>query len=188
MNKLLCAVVFLVAVITLGVNGKTGKKSASHWKPIGKQFQSAINSMNQEATAKLKEQGNRHEKANRRDLTWGIFPGTNWCGKGNVSNDNEDLGYYENVDGCCRTHDKCPRNLVAKESGYGVTNHGAYTISDCECDKMFKDCLKGISTFPKLVEKALAGTVGSAFFDILKMECLDINNKGIANIVANKPY
>lgn len=53
-----------------------------------------------------------------------IFPGTKWCGQGDISDHDEDLGYFDRVDACCRMHDKCPDFINPNETQYGLTNWG----------------------------------------------------------------
>ncbi|XP_057310022.1 phospholipase A2-like [Hydractinia symbiolongicarpus] len=114
-----------------------------------------------------------------RAFGWKIFPGTHWCGNGDIakSDSDEDLGFFKKVDSCCRTHDKCPRSLNTGAKGYGTTNTGKYTASDCACDNQFKSCLKKV---PKgklkhvktRLEYGSARLIGKIFFNFLKMNCL----------------
>ncbi len=72
-------------------------------------------------------------RRNKRDLL--IFPGTLWCGVGNVADgDYENLGDNPTVDRCCRTHDHCPDYIESFETKYDIFNYRMYTISDCQCD------------------------------------------------------
>lgn len=61
-----------------------------------------------------------------------IFPGTNWCGIGNV---NEGLGETVEVDMCCRQHDRCPYYIESMKQNWGHLNMRLYTISHCACDE-----------------------------------------------------
>lgn len=53
--------------------------------------------------------------------------GTQWCGNGHIAKTYDDLGRYEQLDKCCRKHDKCPILLRAGKSGWGLTNSWFYT-------------------------------------------------------------
>ncbi|GFT65360.1 phospholipase A2 [Nephila pilipes] len=93
-----------------------------------------------------------------------IYPGTKWCGAGNVSNNYDDLGPQVETDMCCRDHDHCEDNIEGRESKHGLDNNSPFTKSHCDCDNKFYDCLN------------LAGTrtshrVGRLFFNFLQMQC-----------------
>ena len=74
-------------------------------------------------------------KRSRRSL---IVPGTNWCGVGNNSRDNDDAGIATNgvSDQCCRDHDHCPHTIAGFTRKYNMYNYRFYTLSHCECDDM----------------------------------------------------
>uniref|UniRef100_A0A8D8S4F5 phospholipase A2 n=1 Tax=Cacopsylla melanoneura TaxID=428564 RepID=A0A8D8S4F5_9HEMI len=93
-----------------------------------------------------------------------IKPGTKWCGTGDIARDFDDTGIFHDIDSCCRSHDLCPENIVAKSSKYNLTNDGSFTRSSCNCDLEFYKCLKEASN-------PLAIEVGIAYFDILKPLC-----------------
>ena len=63
-----------------------------------------------------------------------VFPGTNWCGHGDESR-NDDLGYFRKTDKCCREHNKCAVFIPPKEEKYGYFNEMTNVICHCECDK-----------------------------------------------------
>lgn len=55
-----------------------------------------------------------------------IFPGTLWCGPGNIADNDSELGYFEETDRCCQKHDHCD-GILAGETKYGLTNDSPYT-------------------------------------------------------------
>ena len=99
--------------------------------------------------------------------------GTLWCGMGNKAENDDQLGTYRDLDSCCRTHDKCDRKVNAFAKEYGYRNWRPFTVSDCECDSKFYNCLKAADEHPKA-----AYIVGKLFFNILRMPCLRFNAYG----------
>ncbi|XP_023234380.1 phospholipase A2-like isoform X2 [Centruroides sculpturatus] len=93
-----------------------------------------------------------------------IFPGTNWCGAGNVSNNARDLGTFEKTDDCCRNHDQCFDVINANQTKYGLYNAGLVTLSHCDCDDEFYECLKEVNS-------PASFSIGNLFFNVLKMKC-----------------
>uniref|UniRef100_A0A1W7RA16 Phospholipase A2 n=1 Tax=Hadrurus spadix TaxID=141984 RepID=A0A1W7RA16_9SCOR len=93
-----------------------------------------------------------------------IFPGTKWCGAGDVADDYDDLGIYEKTDKCCRTHDHCNDSIVGFETKYDLKNKDFYTKSSCSCDLRFHSCL-----YKK--EAIHSDAVGHLFFNILQTQC-----------------
>ncbi|CAB3365345.1 Hypothetical predicted protein [Cloeon dipterum] len=75
-----------------------------------------------------------------------IFPGTKWCGQGNIATSYADLGYYQETDMCCREHDYCPDFIPAGKTKYGLKNTAPYTRVHCACDAKFKKCLEKDNT------------------------------------------
>lgn len=98
---------------------------------------------------------------NKRSL---IIPGTNWCGTGNRSPDSYEVGDIAGPDRCCKQHDQCPHNIRGLTTKYGLYNHRFYTISHCECDDIFRTCLKVDSS-------ENADIVGNIFFNYIGMKC-----------------
>lgn len=71
----------------------------------------------------------------RRKRSYLIYPGTNWCGKGNTADYAEHLGLQSDVDLCCRTHDQCPFAIEGFSSRFNVFNYRLHTLSHCDCDQ-----------------------------------------------------
>ncbi|KAJ9589842.1 hypothetical protein L9F63_027898, partial [Diploptera punctata] len=71
-----------------------------------------------------------------------IFPGTKWCGSGNIASNFTDLGTSSAADSCCREHDNCPDIIEAGQTKYNLTNNSFYTKLICKCDEEFYKCLK----------------------------------------------
>ncbi len=92
---------------------------------------------------------------------------------GNKAKNDDDLGTYEEVDKCCRTHDKCKKKVGGFSKDYDYRNWMPFTVSDCECDEKFYDCLKDVKT-----HTAAAKAVGNIFFNVLSMPCLEFNAAG----------
>ncbi|XP_071857971.1 phospholipase A2-like [Bombus fervidus] len=93
-----------------------------------------------------------------------IYPGTYWCGDGNVSPNGEDLGLFDNTDACCKTHDLCLENISAGEKREGLLNNGIFTRSSCECDRAFYRCLKE-------ADNIFATNIGRTYFNVLRPQC-----------------
>ncbi|XP_072164428.1 uncharacterized protein [Diadema setosum] len=111
------------------------------------------------------------ENRNSRDRR-GIFiiPGTLWCGSGNIADTYNDLGEHKSTDECCREHDHCPYTISSWESRFSIFNHRLYTLSDCDCDQRFRDCLLGVNT-------SVSRTVGSAYFNLLGCACFQLEEE-----------
>jgi len=92
-----------------------------------------------------------------------IFPGTLWCGRGQIANSFNELGVHYREDRCCRGHDFCPVEVNA----FTLSNLSPYSKSLCECNKMFYDCLKSIKSKP-------ADQIGRIFFNELDVECINL--------------
>ncbi|KAM4745816.1 uncharacterized protein FYW61_015627 [Anableps anableps] len=106
------------------------------------------------------------ERNTRRKRSW-IFPGTLWCGTGSKAAGYEQLGMFERADKCCREHDHCSDIIPAFTVNYGVFNPNFFTVSHCECDQRFRQCLLGMND-------SISSMVGYSFFNILKVPCFEL--------------
>ncbi|KAM4578115.1 uncharacterized protein V3H82_007628 isoform 1-T1 [Fundulus diaphanus] len=106
------------------------------------------------------------ERRTRRKRSW-IFPGTLWCGTGSKAAGYEQLGMFEKADKCCREHDHCSDIIPAFTVTYGVFNPNFFTVSHCECDHRFRQCLLGTND-------SISSMVGYSFFNILKVPCFEL--------------
>ncbi|XP_059144386.1 uncharacterized protein LOC131931558 [Physella acuta] len=97
-----------------------------------------------------------------------VAPGTHWCGADNTADHYNDMGYFHDTDACCRDHDHCGLCISSGETKHNIRNNKIYTICSCECDKKFSLCLKNVGSL-------VSQTVGSLFFNILQVPCVDIN-------------
>ncbi|XP_042891414.1 phospholipase A2-like [Penaeus japonicus] len=95
---------------------------------------------------------------------WISFPGTKWCGPGTRAEHENDLGKAVEVDRCCREHDLCPEKILKGTTRHGLSNKGKFTISHCDCDKAFYECLKKASG-------KSARVVGYTFFTLWNPPC-----------------
>lgn len=93
-----------------------------------------------------------------------IFPGTRWCGDGDIAKKENDLGLFNKTDTCCRAHDHCQSNIVAGESMENLINNGIFTRSACACDNAFFNCLKNVKTI-------ISEEIGKTYFNILGQQC-----------------
>ncbi|XP_026151501.1 uncharacterized protein proca1 [Mastacembelus armatus] len=103
-------------------------------------------------------------KRSKRGFT---YPGTLWCGAGNMADHYDQLGNFAETDSCCRTHDHCPNVIHAFSSNYGYTNFKWYPICHCDCDNALKDCLRKVNDTSSRV-------VGQAFFNVIGVPCFEL--------------
>ncbi|XP_059377012.1 group 3 secretory phospholipase A2-like [Carassius carassius] len=102
----------------------------------------------------------RHKRA------W-VLPGTLWCGRGTSANDYEQLGMFVHADRCCREHDHCEHIIRSFSVNFSVFNPTLFTLSHCDCDHRFKQCLlNGNDT--------ISNMVGYSFFNVLKLRCFEL--------------
>ncbi|XP_013879575.1 uncharacterized protein proca1 isoform X2 [Austrofundulus limnaeus] len=102
----------------------------------------------------------------RRSKRGFTYPGTLWCGAGNMADDYNQLGEFAETDSCCRVHDHCPHVIHAFSSKYGRTNFKWHSISHCDCDNDLKSCLRKVNDTSSRV-------VGQAFFNVIGVPCFD---------------
>ncbi|KAF3692603.1 Group 3 secretory phospholipase A2 [Channa argus] len=102
-------------------------------------------------------------KRSKRGFT---YPGTLWCGAGNMADNYDQLGVFAETDSCCRTHDHCPHVIHAFSSNYGHINFKWHPICHCDCDSALKDCLRKVNDTSSRV-------VGQAFFNVIGVPCFD---------------
>ncbi|XP_067125180.1 phospholipase A2-like [Centruroides vittatus] len=93
-----------------------------------------------------------------------IWPGTRWCGTGNVSSSYDDLGWYREEDKCCREHDLCDDILLAGGRKEDLENDSQYTRLNCDCDDKFWHCLREVNTLT-------SNAIGDFYFNLLKNKC-----------------
>lgn len=107
----------------------------------------------------------RSEVASHQRVKRGfIVPGTLWCGAGNKAPSYDDLGVFSDTDSCCRDHDQCDNNILSFQTKFGVFNSNMFTLSHCDCDDKFRNCLMATND-------SLSDVVGYTFFNLLKMHC-----------------
>ncbi|EHB06755.1 Group 3 secretory phospholipase A2 [Heterocephalus glaber] len=104
--------------------------------------------------------GRRHLRTKRG---WTV-PGTLWCGVGDSAGNSSELGIFQGPDLCCREHDHCPQNISPLQYNYGVRNFRFHTISHCDCDARFQQCLRN-------QHDSISDIVGVAFFNVLEIPC-----------------
>ncbi|XP_015183815.1 PREDICTED: acidic phospholipase A2 PA4-like isoform X2 [Polistes dominula] len=93
-----------------------------------------------------------------------IYPGTKWCGPGNVASSYDDLGQHAAEDACCREHDHCPIAMSSQQCIHGICNNSPFTRSHCDCDAKFRRCLQNLNT-------EVANTIGALFFNVIQVTC-----------------
>uniref|UniRef100_A0A672KCU9 phospholipase A2 n=1 Tax=Sinocyclocheilus grahami TaxID=75366 RepID=A0A672KCU9_SINGR len=96
------------------------------------------------------------------------YPGTLWCGAGNIADHYDQLGEFEETDKCCRVHDHCPYVIHAFSSNYGYTNFKWHPLSHCDCDNALKECLRCVNDTSSRV-------VGQAFFNVIEVPCFEFS-------------
>ncbi|XP_068441336.1 nascent polypeptide-associated complex subunit alpha, muscle-specific form [Clinocottus analis] len=94
------------------------------------------------------------------------YPGTLWCGAGNMADHDGQLGDFAETDSCCRIHDHCPHVIHAFSSNYGYTNFKWHSICHCDCDNTLRGCLREVNDTSSRV-------VGQAFFNVIGVPCFE---------------
>ncbi|GLD66785.1 group 3 secretory phospholipase A2-like protein [Lates japonicus] len=131
----------------------------------------------------------RPEGRTRRKRAW-ILPGTLWCGRGSGAVKYEQLGMFEDTDRCCREHDHCSHIIPAFTVNYGVFNRNFYTVSRCDCDQRFRQCLLEVND-------TISSMVGYSFFNILQTPCFELKRQrrctemywwGMCKVSKEAPY
>lgn len=97
-----------------------------------------------------------------------IFPGTKWCGAGDVAKNYDDLGRNKETDKCCREHDHSSDYIGALKTKHGITNKNLYTMTNCKDDSKFYNCLLNDSSLA-------SATVGRMFFNVLRTQCFNFS-------------
>ncbi|KAL4703503.1 hypothetical protein ACJJTC_018087 [Scirpophaga incertulas] len=93
-----------------------------------------------------------------------IYPGTKWCGAGDIADNYDDLGEEEETDKCCRAHDHCPDIIPSGETKYNLTNKAFYTRLSCKCDVIFKNCLHQ-------AKSSASSHIGNIYFNVIGTKC-----------------
>ncbi|KAL9834067.1 group 3 secretory phospholipase A2 isoform 2-T2 [Geothlypis trichas] len=99
----------------------------------------------------------------RRRRGW-TLPGTLWCGAGNSAGNWSELGLFRGPDQCCREHDQCWAQITALQFNYGIRNYRLHTVSHCDCDTRFRQCLLAIND-------TVSNIIGVTFFNLLEVPC-----------------
>ncbi|KAG7470619.1 hypothetical protein MATL_G00115830 [Megalops atlanticus] len=105
-------------------------------------------------------------QALRRSKRGFTYPGTLWCGAGNIADNYDHLGEFAETDSCCRAHDHCPYVIHPFSSKYGYTNFKWHSICHCDCDNGLKECLRKVNDTASRV-------VGQAFFNVIEVPCFE---------------
>ncbi|KAK4872448.1 hypothetical protein RN001_014477 [Aquatica leii] len=108
---------------------------------------------------------NENESDYERAGSWQIiYPGTKWCGAGNVAQNENDFGPEIEADRCCKAHDLCDDYIEAGGTKHNLTNSAFYTRLKCQCDEDFNACLKKGNT-------RASNQVGYLYFNALGTQC-----------------
>ncbi|XP_064472141.1 uncharacterized protein LOC135386262 [Ornithodoros turicata] len=95
-----------------------------------------------------------------------IYPGTKWCGAGNISTNATKYGTGESTDKCCEKHDMATDYMLAE--GYHeksrLKNPYPYTITNCSDDMKLFNCLYEDNS-------SLSYEFGQVFFDAVHVPC-----------------
>uniref|UniRef100_UPI0037E82C16 mucin-2-like n=1 Tax=Semicossyphus pulcher TaxID=241346 RepID=UPI0037E82C16 len=77
---------------------------------------------------------------------------------------------FESADRCCREHDHCPHVIPAFTVNYGVFNSKFFTVSGCDCDQRFRQCLLSVND-------TISTMVGYSFFSIMQVPCFELREQ-----------
>ncbi|GAB1289528.1 Group 3 secretory phospholipase A2 [Apodemus speciosus] len=76
----------------------------------------------------------------------------------------QNWGMFHGPDLCCREHDQCPQAISPLQYNYGIRNFRFHTISHCDCDARFQQCLRSQGD-------SISDIMGVAFFNVLEIPC-----------------
>ncbi|WAR01508.1 PA2G3-like protein [Mya arenaria] len=104
-----------------------------------------------------------------------IFPGTKWCGKGDLASCYDDLGPDMELDMCCRDHDCCPYVIPPFTSRFNLFNYRFHSLLHCDCDQRFRGCLRSsVSTMASIIGKIYFNILGSKCFRLMEAKvCME---------------
>ncbi|GFS57439.1 phospholipase A2 [Nephila pilipes] len=97
-----------------------------------------------------------------------IFPGTNYCGPGNIAENYYDLGTFNETDACCREHDYCDDIIRPGRTKHNLINPFGTTRLHCRCDQVLRECFRKVNS-------VVSNTVGYIFFSVLQTQCFDFD-------------
>ncbi|KAI5929936.1 Group 3 secretory phospholipase A2 [Manis javanica] len=132
----------------------------SQWAACRRRTESPAGAREKRAAGQSRAPGVGHQRVKRG---W-TMPGTLWCGVGNSARNSSELGVFQGPDLCCREHDLCPQTISPFQYNYGIRNYRFHTISHCDCDARFQQCLKN-------QQDSISNIVGVAFFNVLETPC-----------------
>ncbi|XP_017355056.1 group 3 secretory phospholipase A2 [Cebus imitator] len=132
----------------------------SQWETCQGPEESPAGARKKRAAGQNAVPGGGHQREKRG---W-TMPGTLWCGLGDSAGNSSELGVFQGPDLCCREHDRCPQNISPLQYNYGIRNYRFHTISHCDCDTRFQQCLQN-------QRDSISDIVGVAFFNVLEIPC-----------------
>ena len=80
------------------------------------------------------------------------------------ANKSASLKINKEVDACCKVHDHCEHFIPRWKTKYNLVNWRPFTISSCECDAKFLECLQDDDSLS-------AQDIQRIYFDILGVPC-----------------
>lgn len=113
------------------------------------------------------EGGTQRSKRRKRSSLFASFlmyPGTKWCGRGQLAKANDELGEDNELDVCCRDHDLCSPLIHPFNRKFHYFNYRFHAVLHCKCDEEFRRCLQQ-SLSPN------ANFLGKIYFNIMGSKC-----------------
>ncbi|XP_066917579.1 phospholipase A2 heteromtoxin-like [Clytia hemisphaerica] len=97
--------------------------------------------------------------------------GEKWCGTEahGKSYDHEESYQHltQGLSKCCDKHDECPLGMSPHSQKWNVINTSDYSLAECQCDDLFRECLKNDGSWS-------AETVGTLFYNVLSVPCITV--------------
>ncbi|XP_057602713.1 group 3 secretory phospholipase A2 isoform X2 [Hippopotamus amphibius kiboko] len=132
----------------------------SQWEACRGPAESPAGTREKRAAGRSAAPGTGHQRVKRG---W-TLSGTLWCGVGDSAGNSSELGLFQGPDLCCQEHDRCPQTVSPFQYNYGIRNYRLHTISHCNCDARFHQCLQN-------QRDSISDIVGMAFFNVLAIPC-----------------